>query len=903
MRASGDDRGRPSARRVRIALAVACACWLASIAPSRNLLAASDSGRPLLTETDEPLGQHIGPVPLSDEEREWLAEHRRLRVHFEPWPPFLIEEAGRPAGIVVDYFALLSARLGFEIEWVKRPWADAVKAVESGEGVDVLPLLTRDPTRERFLRFTRDYVSFPIVILTRKDESFVGALEDLRGGTIAVERDYAMHRRLARDPRAGSLAVVDTSEEALASVATGRADGYVGNLAVATYLIEHQGFSNLEVAAPSPYGSHDQAAGVRADWPILAGLLDRGLAAVTRHGHAVIRQRWLTVRFEHGVTRDDIQTWVLRVIGAASVLFLFVLLWNRRLRREVDQRRRAERALAEGRSQLLETQAIAGIGRWSFSPDTGRFTPSPEAAAFLGVEATEGTPEAAFAHIEDFARASLLLSLRGAEEAAAPFEVEAAVQAAGGTMRWLVVRGAASPGDEGDPSCPRVVGTVQDITERKAAEERVRRMNDELACANDLLTRAVEDAQRMTEKAQAASVAKSQFLANMSHEIRTPLNGVLGMLTLLGDTALGSAQREYVTMAEGSARSLLGLVEDVLDFSRIEAGKLDLKSAPVAPRDVVAAIEREMAGQTRLKGLTLSTSVDPAVPTQVLGDADRLRQILANLVGNAIKFTERGGVAVRLSRDHSDDARVHLRFTVADTGIGVPSGRLDSLFAPFTQGDASMSRRHGGAGLGLSICRQLAEAMRGRIGVYSTVGRGSTFWFTVALDESAPRADTSLSAASVPATNDDDVLRGARVLVAEDNFVSQRVVLGLLRRFGCVVDVVGDGLQAVAAVSARPYDIVLLDCQMPGMDGYSVARAIRAPSSVAIDPTVPIVALTAHAMSGDRDRCIESGMDDYLTKPVDPGELRSTLRTFLNARARAAAEPAAAPAVDRCFHA
>ncbi len=413
--------------------------------------------------------------------------------------------------------------------------------------------------------------------------------------------------------------------------------------------------------------------------------------------------------------------------------------------------------------------------------------------------------------------------------------------------------------------------------------------------------RALADAERARDAAQAAARVKSDFLAVMSHEIRTPMNAVIGMTGLLLDTPLSAEQREFAETARRSGEALLALINNILDYTKIDAGCLALEEVDFDLRDVlddVAAMFGEAAARKRLE-LVVRASVD--APTRLRGDPARLRQVLLNLVGNAVKFTEEGEVSLRVEPvGAAGSAGPLLRFTVTDTGIGVGPEAFARLFQPFTQADASTTRRYGGTGLGLAICRRLATLMGGELGGESRPGRGSTFWFTTRFrppaalghEEAGARARLSLHAPRQVAAPRRIEGAPTRVLVVEDNVVNQRVIALMLERQGCRVDVAANGVEAVEAAARGAYDLIFMDCQMPEMDGYEAARALRERERRGAART-PIVAMTANALGGDRELCLGAGMDDYLSKPITAVGLRDALARWLprgaadGARARA----------------
>jgi signal transduction histidine kinase/ActR/RegA family two-component response regulator len=396
------------------------------------------------------------------------------------------------------------------------------------------------------------------------------------------------------------------------------------------------------------------------------------------------------------------------------------------------------------------------------------------------------------------------------------------------------------------------VSTHEDVTERERATEA-------LSIAKDAT--------------EAASRAKSDFLAMMSHEVRTPMAGMMGMIDLLAATNLDDEQRGLASIAHESARNLLAVLNNILDFSKLEAGQLEPESIAFSVRHSINAVVLLMTPKANEQGLRLETSISDEMPAYLSGDPSRLGQILLNLVGNAIKFTETGSVEVVASHRVMADGLIELRVEVIDSGVGMTPEVQASLFSPFTQADSSVSRKYGGTGLGLAICRLLCRTMGGDIGIVSEVGKGSTVWFTLRCRPA--EAPPEVVAPPLAPIVDLGSCSKLSILVAEDNAIIRKLISKLLEKQGLQADFVGNGKDAVAAVGQKFYDLVLMDMQMPEMDGVSAARAIRALSGPERD--VPIIALTANALVGQRESCLTAGMNDFLTKPIQPDALYAAI--------------------------
>ena len=534
-------------------------------------------------------------------------------------------------------------------------------------------------------------------------------------------------------------------------------------------------------------------------------------------------------------------------------------------------RRAAEAALAHAKERLDLALRASDVALWDWHVPGDRWRADERFSAMLGAAGETVTSVRTLYGIShpderEGLRKQLMDVLEGRCEA---YKVEQRMRTPTGEWIWIETVGRVVDRDAAGAAL-RMSGTVSNISEHKRVQEEL-----------DTARRAAEQ----------ASKAKSQFLANMSHEIRTPMNGVLGMLELLQSSSLDAVQRRFAATANTSARSLLGIINDILDFSKIEAGKLDLENLAFDPALAVGEAVAMFEASATAKGLRLNLRVGGGMPSAVCGDPLRVRQIVTNLVSNAVKFTAAGAVDVQLEAMRAGDMADGILITVADTGIGMTPDVQARLFTPFAQADGSTTRQFGGTGLGLAIARELAELMGGGITLESSAGTGSVFRVRLVLRHAAAPEPVRAAPRETARLTRIRAFAGRTVLLAEDNPVNREVAEAMLARYGVVVRVATNGAEAVDAVVRHACDLVLMDCQMPDVDGFAAARAIRDQENAddarfaksGGSARLPIIALTANAMTGDRERCLAAGMDDYLAKPFSAEQLGDMLEKWLDA--------------------
>jgi two-component system sensor histidine kinase/response regulator len=822
---------------------------------------------------------HVGgpeaaaPLELTERERAWIEEHPIIRASNDPGlAPVDFDGAdGLPAGVAAELMALVAQRYDLNVEYVPgQTWQEAYAAAQKRD-VDLLLAVTRTPEGQRFFQFSAPFMTYRSVVVVRDDTPFVTDISALLDRRFALVAGYPETEQLLQKYPALDAQQFPTVEAALEAVASNRADAVVGNIAVLHYKLRELGLTNLKVAAPTDDEEKRIHFAVREDWPELAGILNKGLASIPLVERQAILDRWINVEFERGLDPAKVWRAVLQGLAAAALLGIIGLFYLRRLRREIRKRQRLQDQLAEARRHVVEiAQGLPGVVYQSVvrRDGSGELLFGREAYyKLLGIdtEATKIDWQTFSQNVVEEDKGPLREAMSRAVQSLELFVVDFRVKHRDGP-RWIHIE--AIPRRSSDPDIVAIWnGYAIDNTERK-------RLESELAAAR--------------EAADAANRAKTEFLANMSHEIRTPMNAIIGLSHLMQKTELNKRQLDYLNKISGAAQSLLRIINDVLDLSKVEAGQLTLESIRFSLHTVFDDIVGIIGHRTVEKGLELRMDIAPELPQYLVGDPLRLSQILVNLAGNAVKFTQRGHIAVRAQLVEAVGQELKVRFAVEDTGIGLSREQVGRLFRSFAQADSSTTRQYGGTGLGLSISKRLVELMGGEIGVDSVPGQGSTFWFTAIM-----RAATSADMAAAPVrAGPPPNLQGTRLLLVEDNVINQQVAAEILQGAGVTVDIANNGLEAVRSVRAKRYDAVLMDVQMPVMDGLQATEAIRAIEQF---KALPIIAMTASVLRGDREGCLKAGMNDYVSKPINVDKMLSTLARWLPER-RGVSPPAPAPA-------
>lgn len=792
---------------------------------------------------------------LGNAEKRVLATPLRLAFAPNAAPLAFIDSADQPSGVSAEYLRLLR-NVGAQLTRVPaHDWFDVREQLRRGD-VDAIMGIPNDSS---YLGddwvFSQPFITVPNVVVTAAGSPSVLGVRDLDGRSILLTDPDRLRGYVLQQAPNARIVPARSAELALARLAHGDADAYIGNLAIVDRIVREHYPAQLHVAAPAGFSDRLSLA-VKRQYAPLATTFDRMLVNMSAREHEAIRSDWLTAEYRSDLDWRAIARWA---VPLALVLLTALLVhgWGHwRLRGEVAMRRRVEQRLAEVTDNL---PAIVYQGRRERDGRLSLPYIAGDTEALFGVTAAEAMADesALMDRIDERDRAGVRQAMERAARDLTPLDMEFRTSPRG-TLRW--VRSRALPYDAEDGAL-LWSGYWVDVTEARAQA-------DALALAKAV--------------AERATAAKSEFLATMSHEIRTPMSGVLGMMEVLSHTSLDGEQRRIIGVIEDSAQMLRQILDDLLDYSRIEAGALSLQPHPVALRALLGNVQQLLAPQAVAKGLHLQIQIDDDVAAMHLVDGLRLRQIVFNLLSNAIKFTHAGEVGIALGvLDTDAEGAQRLRLTVRDTGIGISPEQRERLFAPFAQADAATSRQYGGTGLGLSICQRLVALMHGTLMLHSAPGEGTCVEVqltlpTVPIDEQPGAAEEQAQVLPLPAA-----LLQRRILIVEDHPTNQAVMGWRMQQLGLPHVLAENGEQALALLARTGFDLVLTDCRMPVMDGYAMTRRIRDQERDRGSARMPVIALTASTMGNDLQRCREAGIDDLLIKPVALATLRQALLQWL----------------------
>jgi two-component system sensor histidine kinase/response regulator len=934
---------------------------------------------------------------LTGTEKKWLSHNNTFSLGTDPaWAPFEFnDEQGEHSGISADYMQYVQQQLQIDLKpTLGLSSSEALDEFERGN-IDVMSSIFFTEERAEHINFTNPYFEISLVILSKKNAFYAESLQSLHGKKLGLIKGYVYKELISRDFPNINIVDVVSLQEGINKLQSGEIDAFVDSIAAINYKMSKNQITDLIITSFTPYKLELYMA-VRKGLEPLIPILNKTIANMEKKQHSAIANNWLSVHVQSGTQLSTIIILSLPILSLLILIIVIFFRMNKRLKIEIDARvvNEAKRITAQ---QDLAAQKTA-----------------MDEHSLVLVTDIKGIITYAnnkFCTLSGYSREELLgenNKILNSENQSKSYWHKMFLEVSQGEF-WhdeVLIKAKSTKLFWVDTTIVPLYDNVSQLSGYTY-------ISTDISHQKEIITHLAE----AKKQAEVANESKTNFLANMSHEIRTPMNGVIGMTNLLLDTPLNKEQYNFAKTVKNSAESLLGVINDILDFSKVEAGKLELEPLEFDLELLLHDLGSTLSFQAHNKQLEL---VCPAniIPVQsFIADPGRIRQILNNLVGNAIKFTNKGEVSVYCKIQEQTKQRTKLLFEVTDTGIGLSKEQRNKLFERFSQADGSTTRKYGGTGLGLSISKQLVELMDGEIGVKSEEGQGSTFWFTIdiansisvrpkkiydnlhsqkilvvddnftnrkllgllltkwkvkytlvdsglkaieslteafengqpyniaILDMQMPEMDGFQLATKIKADSrlfpntrlimltsqgkrgdaeklkaagfngylnkpiDQSILYNtlmtiagvhspeqplitaysarelpqfnARVLVVEDNAVNQKVAQGLLKKFGIQVDIAANGQEALNTLENFPFDLVLMDCQMPVMDGYDATLKIRLLDSKVLNRNIPIVAMTANSMQGDRDKCLSVGMDDFISKPVNPSKLQEALKRWL----------------------
>ncbi|WP_241761421.1 ATP-binding protein [Sulfurimonas gotlandica] len=806
------------------------------------------------------------PLHLTQEEQVWIKEHKTVRVaagsHSAPIE--FRDENGKYHGISIDYLKHIEASTGITFEIVSKSSWDKDLELLRDKKISMISSTRNTQEGEEVALFSKPYLSMPINIFARNDSSYISNLNKLNGKRVAVEKGYSLAKLLKRDYPKIIQVSVSSNKQALKMIIDGDVDAYIGNVSTVTYNILKLHITNVNIVGETPY-TWKRSMAVRKDLPLLNSIIQKALDLIELPEKDVMHNRWMTVHYEHEI--DYIILFY--YLGFVLLILFFAILWNISLKSRVAKRIHELEQHDEYYHSLFNNSiyAIAITGA------DFKFTHvNKEFCDLLGYDEKElintfGILDVTYIEDLNYSKSMIDKLIRGAST---KYKIKKRYL----TKSAKVVDAVSFIHAIYDDNNTYIGATISilDISDKKHAQEEVLKhksrlvelvaqRTQELSKANKLLAKA-------KESAELANKSKNIFISNMSHEIRTPMNAILGFSRLLSHTKLNNQQKTYLSRAKKATKSLLSLLEDTLDLSKIEAGKLTIENIPFQPKVIVTEITELLELNAKEKGLLIEYEIDEHLPKYLLGDPNRIKQVLINLINNAIKFTQDGSIYVSVFVNSKNIHNCCVEFVVSDTGIGIKKENLADIFEHFTQVDNSTTKKEDGTGLGLAISKELVKRMGGQIDVQSEYREGSTFSFELTLDISKAKSTSEISE-----NNNNPHFKDIKTLLVEDNEDNLIIAIELLKFIGIEVDTARNGEIALEMIRKNNYDLVLMDIQMPIMDGLTATRILRKEGFI----DLPIIAVSAYASAKEHHRSIGAGLNAHINKPFKLKEIQDII--------------------------
>lgn len=796
---------------------------------------------------------------LTTQERLWLNQHSEILYAFDPsrLPFEAIDNQGNHIGIIADYLQLIERALNIKFNvTISNSWDSTVANLKANR-INMLSNSV-DSTLNEELAFSQVYLSSPIVIVMRDDKTYVDQLAELSNKHVGVIPNYGYLTKIQTAYPDMQFVSFKTIQEGLTAVSTGKIDAFLCTLASATYQLSDLGLNNIRIVGKTEF-NNNLAFAVSPDYKPLIPILDKALNSIDTKDKKQILDAWGEEKF---ITKTDYSL-LFKVAGALSIGLFIFWLWNRRLSKEINQRKMTEQNLANLNRRFSLAAEAVGLGVWEliFKETTDKHPTvifDTRMREFYALTANQSISYLDWLNlINDTDQQHLRDTINHLLKSSGSQHLEINIKPNKTQQTKTVYVGMTNEKNQWHDNKHKIVGIHWDITHIKQTEQALKIAK---------------------EQAENANKAKSEFLANMSHEIRTPMNAILGFTELLDEQLEDKRLKAFVTTIRSAGKSLLSLINDILDLSKIEAGKLDIQKNPCNPHTLFTDIGNIFLIRVREKNLDFLLDIDPNIPKSLHLDEIRVRQILFNLIGNAVKFTDTGYIQIKALAVNEDDIRskVDLVIEVTDTGIGIPPDQQHKIFAEFEQMQGQDVRKYGGTGLGLPISIRLAKMMGGDLTVTSTPNKGATFTLHLNAVDVASVVLTDQKTTMVQAANTTFEFRAANVLVVDDIIDNLSLIVHNFEHTNLSVTTAENGKQAVRLAKQQDFDLILMDIRMPVLDGYEAAKIIKQ-----IKPHIPIVALTASVMVDEFERAKRDNFDGYLRKPVLKAELFQEVARFV----------------------